>query len=444
MPGIDVDVVIAGGGVAGVVTAAALREFGWSVLIVEPGQHAERRLAGELIHPPGVAGLVELGLFDADEFVTAVPIRGFRVFRDGDDEGIELPYGDGRRGNRRGFALEHGAIRAGLEASAKRLPLVTLWRGARVVDLDLSHRAAPLVSIARCGKVETLGCRMVVGADGAASTVRGLAGIAHKRRRLSKITGYLVRRDRLPAPGFGHVFMSRIAPLLAYEIGGDRVRVLFDQAIGSDETPADHRRRVIETLPPPLRAALAAAVETQRGLGFVSADVLVAAAGRGPLALVGDAGGSCHPLTATGISVGIGDALRLRKALRDRDGDTRRSVALYARRRRASQRARHLLASALHETCSRQDAPSRLIRDGLLGYWESNARGREASMALLAMTDTRVLAILQEMACVVLVGMTRAAQQRRSVVDRFVASTRLMAALSALLLRHVPMVVKAR
>jgi 2-polyprenyl-6-methoxyphenol hydroxylase-like FAD-dependent oxidoreductase len=36
--GVDVDVIVAGGGVAGV-AAAALGEFGWSVLIVEPGQH---------------------------------------------------------------------------------------------------------------------------------------------------------------------------------------------------------------------------------------------------------------------------------------------------------------------------------------------------------------------------------------------------------------------
>ncbi len=397
MPGIDADVIVAGGGVAGVSAAAALREFGWRVLVVEPGQHAERRLAGELIHPPGANGLNELGLYDPKGFAQAVPIRGFCVFRDGDQHGTELPY-DGRAG-RMAIGFEHGAIRTSLEASAERLPHVTLWRRARVVDLDLTPRAGPRVSIARAGTVEAVRCRMMIGADGAASTVRGLAGIAHTRRRLSNITGYLIDHDALPAPGFGHVFMSKTEPLLAYEIGAGRARVLFDRAIGSDEAPSDHRRRVVATAcRPVLRAGLEAAFETQRGLGFVSADVLVAASGRGPLALVGDAGGSCHPLTATGLSVGIGDALRLRQALRDRDGGILRAVSLYAKRRRAPQRARLLLASVLHETCSRQDASSRLVREGLIDYWQRDARGREASMALLAMTDTRVVAILREMA----------------------------------------------
>jgi squalene monooxygenase len=444
MPGVDVDVVIAGGGVAGLATAAALGEFGWSTLVVEPGQRAERRLAGELIHPPGVAGLTELGLCGADGFADAVPIKGFCVFHDGDQPGIQLPYGNGRAGDRAALALEHGAIRAGLAAAAARLSHVTMWRGARVVGLDLSRHAAPRVSIARQSKVETLRCRMVVGADGATSPVRALGGIAAERRRLSNITGYVVESDALPAPGFGHVFMSRTAPLLAYEIGGDRARVLFDRAIGSDEPPADHRRRAMATLPRPLRTALAEAVERQRGLDFVSADVHVEATGRGPLVFVGDAGGSCHPLTATGMSVGIGDALRLREALRDRNADIGGAIALYARRRRAPQRARLLLASALHEACSRQDPSARLIRDGLIGYWERDARGREASMALLTMADTRVVAILREMASIVLLGMTRRSHRQRPLLDWLRESARLTVALSALLLRHAPMVLKAR
>ena len=35
--------------------AAALAEFGYHILIVEPGLDHSKRLAGELIHPPGVS-----------------------------------------------------------------------------------------------------------------------------------------------------------------------------------------------------------------------------------------------------------------------------------------------------------------------------------------------------------------------------------------------------
>ena len=56
------DVIIAGGGIAGTAAAAALAQLNYRVLVVEPGLDHTRRLAGELIHPPGVAALRDLGL----------------------------------------------------------------------------------------------------------------------------------------------------------------------------------------------------------------------------------------------------------------------------------------------------------------------------------------------------------------------------------------------
>lgn len=446
-PGFDVDVIVAGGGVAGAAAAAAFHGFGWSVLVVEPGQHSERRLAGELIHPLGVAGLTELGLYNPDSFAEAAPIHGFRIFADGgfDGLGIHLPYVRSSHIVSEGFALEHGAIRAKLDAAIAQLDYVTSWRGSRVVGLDLADLAHPQVAIASNDGKVVLRCRMLVGADGASSPVRSFAGIGHRRRQLSSISGYLVDRDALPAPGFGHVFMGATEPVLAYEIGGGRARVLFDHAIGSSEPIADRRDRVMAALPRRLRDAIAASAASRRALGAVSADVLIGAAARGAVVLVGDAGGSCHPLTATGLTIGIGDALRLRQALRDRNAEPMRAAALYAKRRRPAQRARLLLASSLHETTVRQDPAARLIREGLIGYWERDARGREASMALLAMADTQCLSILREMLRIMLLGMTgRAEPGRTTLLDWIGARTRLTAALAALVLRQLPMVMRAR
>src|SRR5580700_1412910 len=89
---VEVDVVVAGGGVAGSTAAAAFAALGWSVLVVEPGQHDERRLAGELIHPAGVAGLGKLGLL-SPAFASAARLDGFVVFPEASLSGcIELPY----------------------------------------------------------------------------------------------------------------------------------------------------------------------------------------------------------------------------------------------------------------------------------------------------------------------------------------------------------------
>lgn len=445
MPAADVDVVIAGGGIAGLAAAASLSEFGWSTLVVEPGQHAERRLAGELIHPPGMADLVELGLCEHQGLPGAVPISGFMVFPEKGGRTVELPYDVDPQTGQSAYALEHGAIRAALQAAVARLPHVALWNGARITDVDMPARAdVARVTVAAAGQKSSVVCRMVVGADGASSAIRRAAGIGHSRRDLSQISGYLVDAAALPATGFGNIFMTRNAPVLAYEIGDGKARVLFDHLFSSAETVAEHRREASALLPAGLRASVDDAVATQRGLSFVSADVFVDTVGKGRLVLVGDAAGSCHPLTASGISVAIGDARRLRQALHDSGGDVARAIEIYARRRRASQRARRLLASALHEACGREDRATRLIRDGLIDYWERDPRGRKASIALLTMSDSRVIAVLREIASLLMVGLRRSYTKTGPLGDRLVEGARLTMALSVLLLRHVPTVVKAR
>ena len=78
------DVVVAGGGFAGASVAAALGESGYEVLVVEPGLDRTKRLAGELIHPPGATDLATLGLCDRLRRGSVVPVHGFAVLPEGD------------------------------------------------------------------------------------------------------------------------------------------------------------------------------------------------------------------------------------------------------------------------------------------------------------------------------------------------------------------------
>jgi squalene monooxygenase len=165
MAHLDYDVIVAGGGVAGISAAAAFQEFGWSVLIVEPGQHAERRLAGELIHPPGVTALTALGLYGADGFDGAVPIRGFIAFtglKEGHSE-ISLPYVGGGS-SQYGFALDHTRIRSVLQAAAELMPHVKTLHGGRVVGIE-NNGSRTAAAVMNAGKVHNLRCRLVISAE---------------------------------------------------------------------------------------------------------------------------------------------------------------------------------------------------------------------------------------------------------------------------------------
>ena len=244
---IDVDAVIAGGGVAGSAAAAALAALGWSVLIVEPGQHDDRRLAGELIHPAGVAGLAELGLLRVPEFAAAARLDGFAIFPEtGLLDCMELPYRHAGATPAVALALDHASICHGLLANVAALPSVSVARSWRVIGLAGTD-AEPIVQLRHAGVTETVRCRMVVAADGASSPVRAHAGLRHRRTRNAVLTGYLVDRAVLPLPGHAHVFTAAGGPVLAYAIGEDRARVLFNRrlapAVPSGPRPTPPSRR---------------------------------------------------------------------------------------------------------------------------------------------------------------------------------------------------------
>jgi 2-polyprenyl-6-methoxyphenol hydroxylase-like FAD-dependent oxidoreductase len=433
---VDYDVIIAGGGIAGISTAAALREFGWSVLIVEPGQHTDRRLGGELIHPSGLAALTQLGVYGAEGFGGAVQMCGFAVFPGAETTPINLPYANGR-----GIALDHGGIRAAVHAASKSLPHVTTVRG-RVVGMRVE---SPLMSVAvrLPDGIHQMACRLVVSADGASSAVRSYAGILHTRKPISTITGYTISSQNLPAAGFGHVFVGSLAPLLVYEIGGERARILFDHPLAqSGIDPAEHRERVATAVPhTALRAEIRDALATQSGLCFVWADTIVARATCGRVALVGDAGGSCHPLTASGMTIGATDALRLRDALRDTEGDIELALRLYAGRRRAPQRTRLLVSSALHEVWCGNGPESQLMRRGLVRYW-SGARERRDSMSILALNDVSFVSAVREMLLVIYHGLVAAG--REWSIMRLPGIVRGAAGLATLVIRQMSFAMRAR
>ncbi len=207
------DVVIAGGGMAGAAVAAALDGLGLRVLVVEPGLDASKRLAGELIHPPGTTDLAELGLLGALEAVGGAPVHGFAVIADG--HAHLLPYARVAGMHPTGLAMEHSAIGITLRHAIAQRPNVTVWQGARVVALDASDPDSVGVGVAGRGGHTSLSARLLVGADGATSTIRRLAGIAARRRRISSMLGFVLPADCLPQPGFGSIVVGGPAPALA-------------------------------------------------------------------------------------------------------------------------------------------------------------------------------------------------------------------------------------
>jgi 2-polyprenyl-6-methoxyphenol hydroxylase-like FAD-dependent oxidoreductase len=384
------DVIVAGGGIAGASVAAALGASGYDVLVIEPGLDRTKRLAGELIHPPGVADLQALGLRDCLPRAKMARVDGFAVLAEGDAEAYVLRYGEIPGLDPHGFAIDHADLTAALRSAVEGLPHVTVWAGARVSGVDLHHPDFATVHVTRDGRTMSLRTRLMVAADGSNSPTRGAAGIGHERVRISRMVGYLLGDVQLPHPGFASVFLGGPAPTLAYAIGDSTVRLMFDvpgMTHGIDAPTRDDG--YCRALPEPFRSRVRAAISFQRALVSANYSVRPETVCRGRLALVGDAAGCCHPLTATGLSAGTRDAVLLQRALRE-TGDVPAAVRRYAALREGPQRTRVALAESLYRAFSEQTPEMRLLRDGILRYWQRSRRGRAASLALLSTHEGRM------------------------------------------------------
>jgi 2-polyprenyl-6-methoxyphenol hydroxylase-like FAD-dependent oxidoreductase len=221
------------------------------------------------------------------------------------------------------------------------------------------------------------------------------------------MVGFLLQDCALPHSGYGHIFLGSPAPILAYSVGPGQVRIMFDipdnpDGIGALTTDPSY----LQAIPENLRRGVQQEMARENRLVSANYVVIPKETVRGRLVLVGDAGGCCHPLTATGLSVSSRDALRLREALKESGGDVDRALHAYELSRRGPQRVRLTLATALYEVFASQSPQMVLLRNGLVRYWSRDPAGRAASMALLSTWENRMSIMAQEYARVLLYGLT--------------------------------------
>jgi len=398
----NVDVLIAGGGVAGTAAAAALSQLGLSILIVEPEPVHVRRLAGELIHPLGVEGLCELGLLDkASDLGSSV--AGFAIFPFSRDEGPDamlLPYNETHGMNRFGVAIEHNVLKQHLLEKVGSFAGVNVWSNARV-----SHMAGapdrPFTATVQSAGVETqVQARLIIGADGPMSQMRKMIGITHEIQRYSGMMGIEVEDTHLPNKGYGNIFLNPAGVSYAYTIGKGRARVMFEVLKG-----ADHRESIrthLSLFPSAFRRDIEHVLATDKPLAAANFCIIPETSVKSNVAFVGDARGCCHPLTASGITAAVKDALILRDTLRETQLDFAAALRRYSQACGRLQLTRRTLAEELREAFLGQSRETALLSQCIFSYWRTNSKGRFRSMALLSMLDTSIVSLAGQYALVAL------------------------------------------
>ena len=311
----NTDVLVVGGGPAGLAAAIAARRNGFRVTLADGARPPIDKACGEGLMPQGVRALARLGI--------EIPAADSYAF-----QGVDFFTRDRSAGARfsQGFGLgmRRTKLHTLLTEAASIYGVTMLWNSP--------------VSALEVGSALVGGKRLrfdyLIGADGGSSTVRSAMGFSATQFQ-DKRFGF--RRHFAVAPWSDCVEVYWAPGFQVY------VTPVDDGQVGVAVIARDPKLRVASALAyfPNLARRFRFAQPTSAERGSASVSRRLSRVTKGNVALVGDASGSVDAITGDGLSLAFEQAEALGNALRASD------LAAYEVAHRRIRRAPSLMAAAL-------------------------------------------------------------------------------------------------
>ena len=287
------DVLVVGGGPAGLAAAIAARRKGFRVAVAECRRPPIDKACGEGLMPDGVAALRDLGVEMGPAQGYAFP--GIRFVEGEFSAEARFPQGCG-------LGLRRTTLHEAMAQEAARMGVRLLWE-TRVLGLTPEGvQTGP-------GAIR---CRWIVGADGGQSRVRQWAGLSACLRERLRF-GFRRHYRLAPWTPFVELHWSTGCQIYVTPVGPEDVCVV---AISHDP-----RLRLANALKdfPEVERHLCGAPFATLERGAVTASRELRTVHRGRVALIGDAAGSVDATTGEGLCLAFQQARALADALSRED-----------------------------------------------------------------------------------------------------------------------------
>ncbi len=309
------DLAIVGGGIVGTTLACALQATNLKIILIEaqtldqslqkPQAYAISLLSSQI--------LVELGIWEK----ISAKIGSFNQIKlsDADHPGI-VPFStqDLHRPHL-GYVAEHKVILAALNHQLSNSSNCQHLRPAQVLTIDHQPGHA-LLHLQHQGTLLTIAARLVVGADGAKSHTRSLAGIKTKGWKYWQSCVAFTIQHQAPQNDIAFERFWSSGPMGVLPLPGNRCQIVWTlphaeaQRIANLDEP-DFLAQLQPRLGDSLGTVQLVSPRRTFPVQLMQSDRYI----QSRLALVGDAAHCCHPVGGQGLNLGIRDAAALAQVI---------------------------------------------------------------------------------------------------------------------------------
>ncbi|WP_347266540.1 UbiH/UbiF family hydroxylase [Paracoccus sp. (in: a-proteobacteria)] len=372
----DIDVLVSGGGIAGLIAAAAFGSAGHSVICVDPAPpvtaeaDAGSDLRSTAFLQPSIAVLAGAGLWESLA-PHATPLQVMRII----DAGGSTPTARLTRefdaaeisDQPFGWNLPNWLLKREISARIADLPNLRFLPGTGTAGL-VARDSEALVTLSDGARVSA---RLVIGADGRNSPVREALGIGTRTLRYGqKALAFVVTHER-PHDNISTEIHRSGGPFTLVPLP-DRDGKPSSAVIWMERGPETQRLRA-------LPAARFSAELNRRSAGVLGQLTPVTRLTEWPIisqiadrftgprtALVAEAAHVVPPIGAQGLNMSLADLAAL-VALSAQDPGSAESLAAYERRRRPEALVRLMGIDALNRASMLSSRPLRDLRAATLG-----------------------------------------------------------------------------